>query len=1259
MRQEVRRIFVEKRPGFDGEARGLYNDLKENLGITGLQAVRVIHRYDIAGITEAEYRQSRSIIFSEPAVDTVYDEKMTAAPDETVFAVEYLPGQYDQRADSAAQCVQILTQKERPVILSAKVIVLRGPIDDGQLAKIKAYCINPVEARESSLDKPDTLESAAVIPADVAVLDGFIGKTAAELQQLLDGMGLAMSFADLEFCQAYFRDTERRDPTITEIRVIDTYWSDHCRHTTFFTKIENVDIEPGRFTSPAEEAYRRYCESRDQVYGAKPKDICLMDIAVLAMKELRRKGQLPDLDESEEINACSIVVPVAIDGKLEDWLVMFKNETHNHPTEIEPFGGAATCLGGAIRDPLSGRSYVYQAMRITGSADPRTPIEATLPGKLPQRKITLGAAAGYSSYGNQIGLATGQVAEVYDEDFVAKRMEIGAVIAAVPRRNVVRATPLPGDAIILLGGRTGRDGCGGATGSSKEHTADSLATCGAEVQKGNPPTERKLQRLFRNPKVSTMIKRCNDFGAGGVSVSIGELTDSLVIDLDAVPKKYEGLDGTELAISESQERMSVVIARENTAAFIRYADEENLEATLVATVTDDHRLKMLWRGKSIVDLSRDFLNTNGVQQVTKVKVTAPAENRNFFHSFTPAVKQVLPDLTQAWLTNLQDLNVCSQKGLVERFDSTIGAGTVLLPFGGQYQATPAEGMAAKIPLLKGETSTATIMTYGYNPQLAKWSPFHGAVYAIVEAAAKLVAMGGDYRHIRLTLQEYFGKLGQDEVKWGQPFSALLGAFYAEQQLGIPAIGGKDSMSGTFMDRDVPPTLVAFAVAVADAAVIQSPEFKQAGSQVVLVPLSRDENELPDFAMLRQNYAAVTALTAAGKVLSAATVKTGGIAAAISKMAFGNRLGMKACRTVEAERLFTADYGSLLLEIPGNDDVPALFGDIKYVLLGHTQQQPVIEINDCFIDLHRAFCAWEQPLEKVFPTQTEKVVEHPEVQSYYRSKSGTPAVTAVKPRVFIPVFPGTNCEYDSARAFEQAGGTVETLIVRNGSAAAVEESIDAIARGIETAQIVMLPGGFSAGDEPDGSGKFIATMFRNPKIKEAVHRLLQRRDGLMLGICNGFQALIKLGLVPYGEIVDLTAASPTLTYNKIGRHVSCMAQTRIVSNLSPWFNQAAVGDIHTVALSHGEGRFVAEPEVIAALAENGQIATQYVDLTGRPSNDVRFNSNGSMAAIEGITSPDGRVLGKMGHSERIGLHVAKNIPGSKDQRIFTAGVRYFQ
>lgn len=1258
MQQEVRRIFVEKRPGFDGEACGLYSDLKENLGIDGLQAVRVIHRYDIAGISEAEYRQSRTIIFSEPTVDNVYDDQMTVAPDEQVFAIEYLPGQYDQRADSAAQCVQILTQKERPVIVSAKVIVLRGQIDDKQLAKIKAYCINPVEAREAVLDKPETLESAASVPEDVAVLEGFNNKTAAELQQFMDGLGLAMSFEDLVFCQTYFRDTERREPTITEIRVIDTYWSDHCRHTTFFTKIEEVGIEPGRFTAPVAEAYRRYCRARDAVYGAKPKDICLMDIAVLAMKELRQQGKLPDLDESEEINACSIVVPVTIDGKTEDWLVMFKNETHNHPTEIEPFGGAATCLGGAIRDPLSGRSYVYQAMRVTGSADPRTPIEETLPGKLPQRKITLGAAAGYSSYGNQIGLATGQVAEVYDEDFVAKRMEIGAVIAAAPRQNVVRETPLPGDAIILLGGRTGRDGCGGATGSSKEHTADSLATCGAEVQKGNPPTERKLQRLFRNPQVSTMIKRCNDFGAGGVSVSIGELTDGLVIDLDAVPKKYEGLDGTELAISESQERMSVVISKENVEAFIRYADEENLEATLVATVTDDRRLKMFWRGKSIVDLSRDFLNTNGIQQVTRVKVTSPAENKDFFHSVTAEVKQA-PDLSEAWLANLQDLNVCSQKGLVERFDSTIGAGTVLLPFGGKYQATPAEGMAAKIPLLTGETSTATIMTYGYNPQLAKWSPFHGAVYAVVEAAAKMVAMGGDYRNIRLTLQEYFGKLGQDETKWGQPFSALLGAFYAEQQLGIPAIGGKDSMSGTFMDRDVPPTLVAFAVAVADAGIVQSPEFKQAGSQVVVVPLSRDEYELPDFVMLRKNYAALTALIASGKVLSAATVKAGGIAAAISKMAFGNRLGIKACRAIEVERLFTPEYGSLILEIPGDEDAASLLGDIKYVLLGHTQQQPVIEINDCFIDLHRAFSAWERPLEKVFPTRTEKVVEHPGLEPYYHSKAIKPAIKVAKPRVFIPVFPGTNCEYDSARAFERVGGIAKTLIVRNGSATAVEESIDAIAQGIEKAQIVMLPGGFSAGDEPDGSGKFIATMFRNPKIKEAVHRLLQQRDGLMLGICNGFQALIKLGLVPYGEIVDLTAASPTLTYNKIGRHVSCMARTRIVSNLSPWFAQAAVGDIHTVALSHGEGRFVAEPDVIAALARQGQIATQYVDLEGRPSNDVRFNSNGSMAAIEGITSPDGRVLGKMGHSERSGLHVAKNIPGEKDQRIFAAGIRYFQ
>lgn len=1259
MGQTVRRIYVEKKPGFDVEARSLCADLQENLGIQGLTGIRMVNRYDVAGLTDEEYSKARTTIFSEPPVDNVYDEELPIVDQNILFAVEYLPGQYDQRADSAAQCIQIITQKERPDVISAKVIILQGRVSDQELARIKEYCINPVEAREASLSKPADLTTSLEIPEAVALLDGFTAKSTAELKVTFTELGLAMSFADLEFCQQYFRNIEQRDPSVTEIRVIDTYWSDHCRHTTFNTVIKDVEVDAGYFSRPVTEAYQEYLGARQRLYGEKEKDISLMDIAIIGMKDLKKQGKLKDLDESDEINACSIVVTVDVDGKDEEWLVMFKNETHNHPTEIEPFGGAATCLGGCIRDPLSGRSYVYQAMRITGSGDPRRKVEETLPGKLPQRKITIGAATGYSSYGNQIGLATGHIAEIYHEGYVAKRLEIGAVVAAAPRTNVVREAPKAGDLVILVGGRTGRDGCGGATGSSKEHTEESLALCGSEVQKGNPPTERKIQRLFRDARVSRMIKRCNDFGAGGVSVSIGELTDGVSINLDAVPKKYEGLDGTELAISESQERMSVVVASEDADCFIRLADEENLEATVVAEVTENPRLKMVWRDKTIVDLSREFLNTNGVKQETRVLVTAPNEHANFFAQLPKTVAGLATDLRQAWLANLQDLNVCSQKGLVERFDSTIGAGSVIMPFGGKYQATPAEGMAAKIPVLTGKTNTATIMTHGYNPELTEWSPFHGAVYAVVEAAAKVVAMGGDYRKIRLTLQEYFEKLGQDKEKWGKPFSALLGAFLAQSKLGIPAIGGKDSMSGTFMDLTVPPTLVAFAVAVADANRIISPEFKQVGSKIVLLTVGRDQYELPDFDQLAKTYTKITELIASGSVFAAHTVKNGGIAAAITKMCFGNQIGIEFEKTIKNETLFLPEYGSIILEIPKEEDISTLLNGLDYVMLGSTQLQPVIRINDCEIALDEAMQVWEQPLEKIFPTKTEKVVEHPAYNPFDGRNSKRPRVQHAKPRVFIPVFPGTNCEYDSTRAFEQAGAVVDTLIVRNLTAAAVEESISKMAEGIRKSQIVMLPGGFSAGDEPDGSGKFIATMFRNPHIKEAVTDLLKQRDGLMLGICNGFQALIKLGLVPYGEIVELAPTSPTLTYNKIGRHVSCMAQTKIVSNLSPWFNNVAVGDIHTIALSHGEGRFVAGIDYIDQLSKNGQIATQYVDLDGNPSNDVHYNANGSMAAIEGLTSPDGRVLGKMGHSERIGLNVVKNVPGNKDQHIFAAGVQYFR
>lgn len=1264
--QAVKRIYVEKKTGFDIEAQGLLNDLRENLGIKALTGLRIINRYDISGLTEVQYRESRNIIFAEPPLDWVYDEHADISPEDRTFAMEYLPGQYDQRADSAAQCVQILTQKERPNIASAKVMVLSGLITDGEFENIKNYCINPVESREASLEKPESLEFEADIPPDVEILEGFIDKTPVELAALYEGAGLAMSLEDLAFCQRYFRETEKRNPTITEIRVIDTYWSDHCRHTTFFTKLDRVSIEEGAFAGPLNTAYEEYLSTREEVYGAKlpDKDVCLMDMAIMGAKELKKKGLLQDLDESDEINACSIVVPVNVDGQVEEWLVMFKNETHNHPTEIEPFGGAATCLGGAIRDPLSGRTYVYQAMRVTGSADPRAKMEDTLSGKLPQRKITTGAAAGYSSYGNQIGLATGQVTEVYDEDFVAKRMEIGAVIAAAPRTNVVRKAPEPGDVVVLVGGRTGRDGCGGATGSSKEHTTESLMTCGAEVQKGNPPTERKIQRLFRNSAVSTMIKRCNDFGAGGVSVAIGELTDGLEINLDAVPKKYEGLDGTELAISESQERMAVVISAENFEAFVKYAQEENLEASLVAEVKENPRLKMAWRDQIIVDISREFLNTNGVKQHADVKVNLPKAGENYFKRLPGDLKKSLAKgdkasaLSEAWLANLQDLNVCSQKGLVERFDSTIGASTVLMPFGGKYQATPAEGMAAKIPVLSGETDTATVMSYGYNPQLAKWSPFHGALYAVVDAVAKVVALGGDYQKVRLTLQEYFEKLGKDPEKWGKPFSALLGAYYAQKKLGIPAIGGKDSMSGTFMDRHVPPTLVAFAVDVLKTDEVVSQEFKQPGSQVVLVSASRDENEIPDFEQLTQNYIKINALIRSGKVFSSCTVRMGGLAAAISKMTFGNRIGMTFNGTVKVDSLFRADYGSIVLEISAGVNLKDVFDGINYQVLGFTQEIPVIRVNGVDIAIDTAFEAWEKPLEKIFPTKTGKVAE-PQTISYDGRNTKRPSGKIAKPRIFIPVFPGTNCEYDTAKAFEKAGGIAETLVIRNLTASDVEQSVSEMVHKIEQSQIVMLPGGFSAGDEPDGSGKFIATMFRNPRIKEAVMKLLNQRDGLMLGICNGFQALIKLGLVPYGEIVDLTEDSPTLTYNKIGRHVSCMVQTKVVSTLSPWFSGVHLGDIHTVAVSHGEGRFVAKPEAIQRLIANGQVATQYVDLNGDPSNEVIYTPNGSYEAIEGITSPDGRILGKMGHSERTGNGVAVNIPGNKVQPIFEGGVNYFR
>ncbi len=1255
----VRRIFVEKKSGFDVEARSLYRELKDNLGINGLKKVRIINRYDIEGISDAEYREGREIIFAEPTVDSVVDEVMDFNPEERVLAIEYLPGQYDQRADSAAQCIQILAHRERPEVRVAKLIVFTGNIPETEYQKIKSYCINPLESQEASLVKPETLAMEAPYPGAVPFIDGFIEMSEPALEALRNELGLAMSLEDLAFCQQYFRETERRNPTLTEIRVLDTYWSDHCRHTTFLTKIESVAIKDGPYAEAIRTAYHNYLGSRKYLYGNDSPEITLMNLATIAMKEFRKRGLLNDLEESDEINACSIIVTAMVNGEPEEWLVMFKNETHNHPTEIEPFGGAATCLGGAIRDPLSGRSYVYHAMRVTGSADPRARIDHTLPGKLPQRKITTGAAAGFSSYGNQIGLATGQVAEVYDPDFVAKRMEIGAVIGAAPRKNVLREKEQPGDIIILLGGRTGRDGCGGATGSSKEHNEESLQTCGSEVQKGNPPTERKIQRLFRNPEISRIIKKCNDFGAGGVSVAIGELAPGLEIDLDAVPKKYEGLDGTELAISESQERMAVLIAPEHVAAFGKAAAAENLETTVVAEVTAEPRLKMFWRGQSIVNISREFLDTNGVQQRATVVVNSPEEAGNPFDVIPAVVQAKLPDLKEAWLANLGRLNVCSQKGLNERFDSTIGAGTVLMPFGGKHQLTPVEAMVAKLPVLEGDSTTGTAMAYGYDPAIGKWSPFHGGLYAVVESVAKIAAAGGDYRKIRLTLQEYFEKLGQAPEKWGKPFAALLGAYYAQLKLGIPAIGGKDSMSGTFKEISVPPTLVSFALNTVDVTKTISPEFKEVGSSVVLLKLNKDRNQLPDFEELDRNYRTVYALINQGKVRAAHSVREGGLAETVTKMSFGNMIGIKFIAQIESSRLFTPEYGSLVLEFPAGEDPAQLLKGLDYQILGVTQGEPEINFEGILVKLSEALEKWEEPLEKIFPTRVEGINDNPETYNYERKRLLKPKTSIAKPRIFIPVFPGTNCEYDTKKAFEKAGGAAETLVFRNLIASDIEESLEQMVKLINNSQIIMVPGGFSAGDEPDGSGKFIATAFRNGKVKEAVMKLLQERDGLILGICNGFQALIKLGLVPYGEIREITAGSPTLTYNNIGRHVSCLVRTRVASNLSPWLSKVKVGDVHTIPVSHGEGRFVAGREIIAELAKNGQIATQYVDLNENPTCDIRYNPNGSSEAIEGITSPDGRVLGKMGHSERIGSSLYKNVPGEKDQRIFEAGVEYFR
>ena len=1236
----VRRIYVQKKPGFDVEAKGIQEDLKENLQIKGLEQVVILNRYDVSGVDEESYNKAKTTVFSEPQVDDYFDETYTFDQNDKVFAVEYLPGQFDQRANSLEECLQIISGGERPTCKSAKVYILKGNLSDEELKTIKNYLINSVDAREASLEKPETLEDKLAEPEDVQVVDGFIHMTDDDTEKFYEKYGFAMDIADLKFCQEYFRDTEKRDPTMTEMKMIDTYWSDHCRHTTFLTRLEEIDIE----WDLLKDIYGKYIESRKFVYQDRKKDISLMDVATIVAKELKKRGVLKNLDESEEINACSIKANIMVDGKEEEYLIMFKNETHNHPTEIEPFGGAATCLGGAIRDPLSGRVYVYQAMRVTGCGDPRQTIEETLPHKLPQRKLTNEAARGYSSYGNQIGLATGQVAEIYHPGYVAKRMEIGALVGAAPSKNVIRLKPEPGDKVILLGGRTGRDGCGGATGSSKAHNSESLTSCGAEVQKGNAPEERKIQRLFRDSEVTKLIKRCNDFGAGGVSVAIGELADGLEINLDKVPKKYEGLDGTELAISESQERMAVVVANKDVENFINLAEKENIEATVVAKVVEEPRVKMYWRNKVIVDLSREFLNTNGDVKNANAKITKPLDAENYFAS-----KQV-NDIEKTWKETITDLNCCSQRGLVERFDSTIGANTVIMPFGGKYQLTPAEGMVARIPTLEGYTDAGTIMTYGYNPYIASWSPFHGAVYAIVESVAKYVALGGDYKKAYLTLQEYFEKLRNEPERWGKPLAALLGAYYVQEQLQIAAIGGKDSMSGSYNELDVPPTLVSFCIGDVDTTKVVSNEFKKANSKVYVLKTKMGKENIIDFDDLKENFELVHKLINDGKVLSSSTIKNGGIADVITKSCIGNKIGFKFNNT---DDLFTPLYGSFVLE--ASEDID----NAKLELLGTTTSEKAIVVNEnVVLDLEELIKLWEEPLEKVFPTRVEQKGEARNILSQ-KTPTITRKLPITRPHVFIPVFPGTNCEYDSAKAFEDAGARVSTVVFKNLKPQDIQDSIELFAKEIEKAQIIMFPGGFSAGDEPDGSGKFISSIFRNPKLKDLIHKHLYEKDGLMLGICNGFQALVKLGLLPYGEIREMDDTMPTLTFNTISRHQSKMVNTKVVSKMSPWFSEVELGEEFTVPISHGEGRFIVSKELEEELIANGQIATQYVDFNGNATYDIDFNPNGSIDAIEGITSPDGRILGKMGHSERCYRDILKNMPGKKDQKIFEAGVNYYR
>lgn len=1252
----VKRVFVEKKPEFAVQARELCDEIESYLGIAGVTGVRVLVRYDIENLSEDVYREALGTIFSEPPVDEVFEGDFVHGADDAVFSVEYLPGQFDQRADSAEQCVKLLKETEEPVIKTATTYVISGSLTKEELDAVKAFCINPVDSREASETIPETLVSVFEKPEDVAVFEGFASMDEAALKELYGSLNLAMTFKDFLHIQTYYKNEEKRDPSVTEIRVLDTYWSDHCRHTTFSTELKNVTFTEGDYKKPIEDTYNQYLADHKEIYkGRDDKFVCLMDLAIMGMKKLRAEGKLEDLEVSEEINACSIVVPVEIDGETEEWLVNFKNETHNHPTEIEPFGGAATCLGGAIRDPLSGRTYVYQAMRITGAADPTRPLNETLKGKLPQRKIVTEAAHGYSSYGNQIGLATGFVKELYHPGYVAKRMEIGAVMGAAPRKNVIRETSDPGDIIILLGGRTGRDGIGGATGSSKVHTEASIEVCGAEVQKGNPPTERKIQRMFRRPEVSRLIKKCNDFGAGGVSVAIGELAAGLYIDLDKVPKKYAGLDGTEIAISESQERMAVVVDPKDVDAFLAYAAEENLEAVTVAEVTESPRLTMTWRGKTIVDLSRAFLDTNGAHQEADVTLTVP--NREG----TPFERKEVGDVKESWMKMLGSLNVCSQKGLVERFDASIGAGTVMMPYGGRFQQSEIQTMVAKLPVLKGKCGAVTMMSYGFDPYLSSWSPYHGAVYAVLSSVAKIAAAGGDYRKIRFTFQEYFQRMTEDPTRWGQPFAALLGAYNAQMGFGLPSIGGKDSMSGTFNEEDgkevnVPPTLVSFAVDVASEKTAISPEFKKAGNKIVVFKIEKDAYDLPVYSQITEGYGKLFEDIKAGRIVSAYAVERHGMAEAVSKMAFGNHMGVKVERNVDPRDFFAPGWGDIVCEVP-DGKVGEL--SISYTLIGEVIDRAAFEYGSVSIPLTEALDTWNAPLENVFPT--ESGVKQEEVkQEVFKAdqivicnhKIGTP-------NVFIPVFPGTNCEYDSTKVFERAGANVSAKVFRNLSAEDIRDSVELYRKEIEKAQIVMFPGGFSAGDEPEGSAKFFATAFRNEVVKEALMKLLNERDGLILGVCNGFQALIKLGLVPGGTITEQNAGAPTLTYNTIGRHISKMVNLKVVSNKSPWLAEAELGGIYVNPVSHGEGRFVASDEWLKKLFANGQVATQYVDADGNPTMDEYWNPNGSYMAIEGITSPDGRVYGKMAHSERRGDAVAKNIYGEQDMKIFESGVKYFK